>query len=320
MRIERRLLNAGVFLVAVGAVLVVADAGAVDTALLADGVRLWPVAIIAIGAAIVLRRTRAGLVGGMLAAALPGVVLGSSIAGVPRLVGDCGARGTAAPVATEAGEFDGPATVAIRAGCGTLHVSTAPGPGWRLTASSTIARRPSVAASAASLEIESGQREQLRFLDGRRDAWDVVLPTTPLTALTVNVVGGHADLSLAGGVVPRLTVAANAAVMNVDASRAASVAAFAGTVRVGQLTLRLPATSDVDGRFEVGGGRLVLCAPDDLGLRVTSRGEPRGLDVGGEHESDAVWESRTYATSAHRADLTIHAAFGEIEINPPGGC
>ena len=85
MRVNRGLLYTGIFLVAIGAVLVAADVGAIDTARLTDALRLWPLAVIAIGASLVLRRSRFSLQGGMLAAALPGLILGGAIAVAPDL-------------------------------------------------------------------------------------------------------------------------------------------------------------------------------------------------------------------------------------------
>ena len=90
MRVNRGLLYAGVFLVAIGSVLVAADIGLIDTARLTDALRLWPLAVIAIGASLVLRRSRFSLQGGMLAAALPGLLLGAAIAIAPTYIPDCG--------------------------------------------------------------------------------------------------------------------------------------------------------------------------------------------------------------------------------------
>ncbi len=92
MRVNRGLLYTGIFLVAIGAVLVAADVGAIDTARLTDALRLWPLAVIAIGASLVLRRSRFSLQGGMLAAALPGLILGGAIAVAPTYVPDCDAQ------------------------------------------------------------------------------------------------------------------------------------------------------------------------------------------------------------------------------------
>ena len=90
MRVNRGFLYTGVFLVAIGSVLVAADVGAIDPARLTDAQRLWPLAVIAIGASLVLRRSRFSLQGGMLAAALPGLLLGGAIAIAPTYIPDCG--------------------------------------------------------------------------------------------------------------------------------------------------------------------------------------------------------------------------------------
>ena len=47
MRVNRRFLYWGLVLVAIGGVLVASDLGAIDTATLADVLRLWPLAIVA---------------------------------------------------------------------------------------------------------------------------------------------------------------------------------------------------------------------------------------------------------------------------------
>ena len=60
MRLNRTLLYTGVFLVAIGSAVVAADL--LSTAALIDLLRLWPVAVIAIGLGIALRRTQLSLV------------------------------------------------------------------------------------------------------------------------------------------------------------------------------------------------------------------------------------------------------------------
>ena len=85
MRLNRTLLYTGVFLLAIGGAVVAADAGMLPTVGALDVLRLWPLAIIAIGLAIALRRTPASLASGVLAAAVPGLVLGAAVALAPRL-------------------------------------------------------------------------------------------------------------------------------------------------------------------------------------------------------------------------------------------
>ena len=85
MRLNTTLLYAGVFLAAIGVALLAADLAPVATEVLLGALRLWPLALVAIGVGLALRRTRLGLVGGMLAAAVPGLLLGAAMAATPRL-------------------------------------------------------------------------------------------------------------------------------------------------------------------------------------------------------------------------------------------
>ena len=154
MRINRRFLYWGVFLVAIGVVLVAADVGGLDSGSIADGLRLWPLALVAIGVGIVIRRTRFSLAGGMLAAALPGLALGGGLAIVPRIAVDCGGNGALSTVAARDGVFDGPARVTITTGCGTLDVTTGPGSAWHFADGNTTGRAAIVDATSRSLSID----------------------------------------------------------------------------------------------------------------------------------------------------------------------
>src|SRR5437773_7307474 len=120
MRVNHRCLYWGVFLVAIGGVLVVADLKVVDTGTLTDALRLWPLALVAAGVGLLLRRTPFSLPSGMLAAAVPGLILGGAFAAAPRFSIACGVHGTPGTIATQHGAFDGPATISVTNGCGSL--------------------------------------------------------------------------------------------------------------------------------------------------------------------------------------------------------
>ena len=85
MRLNTTLLYTGVFLAAIGVALLAADLTPVATDVLIGALRLWPLALVAIGVGIALRRTRLSLASGMLAAAVPGLVLGAAMAATPRV-------------------------------------------------------------------------------------------------------------------------------------------------------------------------------------------------------------------------------------------
>jgi hypothetical protein len=319
MRVNRRFLYWGILLVALGGVLVAADVAVIDTPALADALRLWPLAIVAIGLALVLRKTRWSLAGLVLAAALPGVVLGAAFAVAPRFAGNCGARGEVANVATTQGTFDRTATIFVRSGCGSLNVTTAPGNGWRLDARNTAGRTPRIDSSARSLSIDATSDRGRDFLDAGRDAWDLTLPTTDLDELSMVVTAGHSHIGLSGARIKQLALTVNAAETVVDAS-SASVAEVSAVVNVGSLSITLPAASDLTGSLRVGGGQLRICAPPGLGLRVASRGVAGGVIVDGLKQEESNWQNPDYASAPHRADLTVRATFGAVEINPIGGC
>ena len=167
MRVDRRFLYVGLFLMVIGTVLVAADLGLVDTAVLADIARLWPLALVALGAGIVLRRSQFSLPGGMFAAAIPGLVLGGALAMAPNVAGDCGDDAVPTAVASEQGTFEGPATVAVTKGCGTIQVHTASGNDWRLTGNSA-GTTEMIRSTARSLSIGAVGAKGTQFF-GHRD-------------------------------------------------------------------------------------------------------------------------------------------------------
>jgi hypothetical protein len=147
MMVNRRFLNWGVFLVAVGAVMLVAQTDAVNSDVVAQALRLWPVVVIALGIGLLLRRTRFGLAGGMLAAAR---LLGGLVVAAPQMVPECGDVQPASFAARE-GTFEGAAAADLTLACGDLSVTTAPGSGWQLQTGNTTGAVATVGVSADRL-------------------------------------------------------------------------------------------------------------------------------------------------------------------------
>ena len=83
MIVRRGFLYTGVFLIAAGGIVLLAQVGAIDTEAVIRALSLWPLAVIAIGVGLILRRTRARVPGGVVAAAAPGLMLGMMIVAVP---------------------------------------------------------------------------------------------------------------------------------------------------------------------------------------------------------------------------------------------
>jgi hypothetical protein len=319
MRVNRRFLYWGVFLVSLGGVLVAADLTAVDSATIADALRLWPFAIIAIGLALVLRRTRFSLAGGLLAAAIPGLLVGGAFAVAPRLAIDCGASAAPSNTVIHEGTFAGPARVSVSTGCGELVVDTASGSDWRLQAGNTRSRTPVVSESPRSLTIDAGGHEGWRGFDEGRDVWKLTLPKDSLEDLTLAVNAGIGRIDLADAMVDGLRVTTNAAETTVDLSEA-SVSSLSGTVNAGKLSFSLSAATDMVVSLEVNAGALEVCVPSGLDLKVRQTGALNGVKVNGLSQTATDWQSPNYGLAAHHADLTINANLGSVEINPIGGC
>jgi hypothetical protein len=318
MRVNRRLLFWGVLLVAIGGVLVAADLGAINTDFLTDLIRLWPLAIVAIGISIVLRRTRFSLPAILVAALIPGLVVGAAFAVAPRFAGACGVRDNLTHVTTEQGTFDGPASVSLRSGCGTMRVSTTDGAEWVLHAESDPGRAPAIASAERSLAID-GAADGFSFLDSGRNNWEVSLPAEAIEDLNVTVNAGTGTADLSGADLRRLHVVVNAANVSIDASEA-TVEELKGVVNAGDLGITLPDEADLVGSFTVNAGQVTVCAPPTLGVRIVSTGNANHVAINGDDGADGVWISPNYRSAAHHADLDIRSNFGAVDFNPMGGC
>jgi hypothetical protein len=317
MGVNRTLLYAGVFLVAIGGVVVATDLGVVDEAVLADILSLWPLGVIALGLGLVLRRTRISLSGGMLAAAVPGLLVGSAFAAAPRFTDFCGMGGELVPVTTQQGTLGEATSVRVTLECGSLDVGTAEGDDWQLVARATEGgRAPSILPQPGRLAIASTNNEG--WLTGGRDDWALTLPTAALVEVFLDINAGRGDIDLAGATIDRLHVGANAADVHVDLSTA-TIAELTGEVDFGSLSVRLP-DGDLVGAFTVNAGRIQICTPPDLGLRVVADESMGDVSIDGRHLGRTNYVSANYDTAEHRADLEIHADFGAVEINPIGGC
>ena len=316
MAINRRFLYAGLFLVALGGVVVAVELSAVDTSTITSALRLWPLAFIAIGAGIALRRSRVALVAGMLAAMIPGIALGGFAALAPRHGLDCGTPGAAAETATQRGTA--PLLVELDANCGSVSIGTQPGNTWQLTTSSVAGHAPDVEQSGDRLSISSTGADW-DWLDGGRDSWNLTLPTTVLEHVAVSVNAGRVVAALPGANIGSLVLDGNAADIVVDAS-SATIHEINGSVDFGRLALQLPAGSTYSGAFRLGGGDLRLCIPYGLGVRVELAGTPREVRVNGLRTDASSWQNDLYLQSPTTAELSVKVNFGSVAINPIGGC
>ena len=317
MTVNRRFLYWGVFLVAAGAVTLLAQ-GAVNNDVVAQALRLWPVAIIALGAGLLLRRTRFGLAGGMLAAAMPGLLLGGLFVAVPRFVPGCDGIGPAT-FDTRQGTFAGAASVDLRLACGDLTVTSIPGTGWQLQSGNAGGATPAVDVAANRLSVTSaGERHSFGFTPGG-DVWRLALPAASTVDLTAEVSAGRGRFDLAGAQLGNVRLDVNAAEASVDLGDA-TIANLSMHVNAASASLRLPASQDFSADLSVSAGALKLCAPSELGLRIHSTSVLASTHFNGLASNGNVWESPGYSMANHHADVTITANVGSVDVNPLGGC
>ena len=263
---HRRFLYWGLFFIAMGGVLVVADLASLDRSAIVSALRLWPLAVIALGVAVLARRTRASLVAWLVTASLLGLGIGGALAAGPRLAIDCPGGDRQAALG-QTGSFDGPARVAVNAGCGSLDLQTVPGSAWRLEPEGSGTPTATVAASSSSLTIDAGSQGG-GFGSDSSTTWRVDLPTSPLDELSLTFNAGTAHVNLPGAQIGALRATANAAETVIDLS-GATTHELSATTSLGAMSIHLPETSSLSGTLAVNLGQINVCFPASLGLRVT---------------------------------------------------
>jgi hypothetical protein len=319
MAIHRRFLYAGLFLVAIGGVLITANITGVNEAWLRDALRLWPLVVIAVGLAVVVRRSRFGLPAGVLAAVAPGLLLGGAMVAGPRVAFECSDRAQPGLTYAQSGVLSPTGTVYLAAGCGTSTITTAPGTGWSLAAGSSDGREPEVVVDSDAISVQSPARGGRQLVLGnRREHWDVTLPSA-MEGLALSSHANTMSVTLAGAAIGAVVVEADAATVRIDAT-GATIGELDVTADFGVVSIVLPSTPHLTGFMSVDVGTLRLCQPSGTGMRVTFEGEgPREVTASGTPWTEGVWTGGS-VLATNQIDLVVDATFGSVDINPIGGC
>ncbi len=238
MTVRRGSLYLGAFLVAAGGVTLLTSAGVLDPARVVDALAWWPVAVIAIGAALVLRRTSAAIPAGLVAAVTPGLLLGATFVAVPDISTPCtDAAGGGTPITRE-GAFGTTAEVDLELSCGELAVTTAPGSTWSIEATNAADRAPQITSSTDQLAVSTSANQRFGWHPGSDD-WNVVLPTDTTLDLDATINAGRGRLDLSGARLDTLGVDVNAGDMRVDLADA-TVRRMDVSVNAGATTIHPP--------------------------------------------------------------------------------
>ena len=316
MRVDGRFVGWGLFFIVAGALPLAVQGGYLPADAASQVWRLWPLILVGLGVGIILGRTPLGWLGSLLVPAIFGLLVGSALAGGIAGVAcgfDVGDPSIGAQ-ATVGGELTEGGTVELDFDCGPLDVGTAAGPGWSLTYRRDV--EPRIDESPERLRVVSPEGAFL----GRGSDWDVTLPAGRTLSLSVEANAASASLTLTDALIARFSGAFNAASFDVDLSR----------TRLGDLDIRLNAGSgsvtlpsaSFSGRIDVNAGSLELCAPADVGLRITTSGALSSTDFAGSGLvlSGSTWQSPGFATAATRIELTLNANAASVNLRREGGC
>jgi hypothetical protein len=316
MRVRPGLLFWGIFFILLGGLPLLVRAGVLDPNALADLWRFWPLLLVGLGIALILGRSRAGLLGTVVAATALGLAAGGALAAGTDLVGNVGGCGgsTAAEQRFErSGTFDGSMTANLDLDCGTLDLSVGSGDAWSVQAD-YAGQPPSLDESDDALDLKSPDGFGLR-----RQEWTVTLPGSRLRDVELSANAASATVRLAGAELDLLDGAFNAADARIDANGAKldriDISANAGRVRLG-------VDSDLAGSMSANAGALELCVPDDATLRIQIQQQltfGHNLDDRGLSQNGEVW-SRDGAADAPTIDLSVSGNAASFTLDPEDGC
>jgi hypothetical protein len=316
--VNRKLLYTGVFLAAAGAAMLLVRGDAVDGEVVTQALRLWPVLLIGLGVGLLLRGSRFGVAGGMLAAAMPGLLFGGLIVATPDFMPECG---IAEPTSYESrqGTFDGYASVDLRLDCGELSVTTAPGTGWHVQSGDTTGSGATVDASADRLSVSSADQRHRFGLPWGGDALVITLPADSTLDLAAEVNAGRGRFDFAGARLGDVQLDVNAGEAQVDLT-GATLGRLSMDINAAAASVRLPATGDFEADFAVNAAELNVCAPADLGLRIHQDVVLGAATYTGLVRKGDTWETPGYSIATNHADVTISVNVGSVDVNPEGGC
>lgn len=322
MRVDSRFLRWGVFFIVLGGVPLAASQGWLDPSTISGWWRFWPLILIGIGVGMILRRTPAHFVGGLIVAATFGLLFGSLLAGGTHgLVFGCTPGRTGVALPPVAGTLGANASVDLDMSCGDLTVVTTSGSAWTVIASTPGGRNPVAAATSDRLDIRSDERSWFGpFGDDNGESWNVGLPMDPSLDLRVTLNAGTARLDLAGAHIRGLSMTTNAGKTTIDLN-GATVGSLSYTLNAGQTRIVLPSTS-MSGSATVNAGDLGLCMVPGTDLRIDSNSTLASNNFGtrGLIQSGSTWTTPGYGLATAQINLSLTANAGSIELDPSGGC
>lgn len=328
MRVNRSLLNWGVFLIALGGVPLAVQQGWADASIAGDLWRLWPLILVGIGLGLIMRWTPLAWFGGALVAGTFGLIFGALIAGgVSGISSACVGIGNGDSVTTEDGDLASTVDfrVAIDLSCGELQVSRASGATWDVSAVHDPAEPPVIAGTRTDLSMSQAEDGGDFFVLGQqsRNEWNVELPATAAITLETTLNAAEAVIDLGSGPVAEVNATFNATDTTLDMGGVTTPAParLDLTFNASSGALSLP-QGTVVGAIILNASSLELCVPETVEVRLSLEATLASDDLAdsGLLKIGNSWETQGFATAAERIDLSLDSTVSSISMERPEVC
>ena len=320
MRVNRGLIFWGVALVTAGAVALAIQSDLIAGETAREAWRLWPVALIVIGLAVIGARTSFAMPATLAAGLVVGGLGGTLVAGWPDGM-SIGCGGETDSRAAADGTFGAAAaSVTLDFDCGDLAIGTAQGSSWAVDARYGSDGEPEISSDAESLRVVLNDAGSFIGFADDRQSWDVTLPLDTELALDVSANAASSVLDLDGANFSDLSIDANAGEVKLGLGGAA-VTELSINANAGAVDLTVDQATTAAGRIEMNAGSLDLCVADGVAIAITVSDDnvtfSHNLD-----DSGLTRQGDTWSTDDGVADvnLEIEGNAASFTYNPEGGC
>jgi len=344
MRINRSLLNWGIFLIFLGGIPLAVDQGWIDPDMAGELGQLWPLILVGIGLGLILRWTPFAWFGGAFVAATFGIIFGAAVVAIPdegisNLQGIIPAVAVAACSGDDAGPASssegGPANANVfeldaTLSCGELRVSRAAGADWSVEADHATGDAPVIDESdldgaTAYLGLSQRGSDALPFLATQAQGdWRVEVPETAVISLDTPLNAARGDIDLGGGPIARLGGTFNASDAVIDLADAATPlrASVDLTLNASDVRLLLP-DGNLAADVTLNASSLTVCVPEGTALRV----EPSSIlssddlaNSGLDKANPTLWSTPGFSAAGDHIDLSITSTVSSFSLERPETC
>lgn len=328
MRINRSLLNWGVFLIALGGVPLAVQQGWADADIAGDLWRVWPLILVGIGLGLILRWTPAAWLGGAIVAGAFGLIFGALIAGgIQGVSSACIGLGSGESGTTsERGPATGPEfSLTVELSCGDLEVTRNVGAEWSITAEHGADDVPVIAGDATSLEVEQdgGTQDIFAFSQQTRADWAIGVPAEAALSAGVTLNAATGTIDLGGAPLASLGATFNASDVGIDLGTATTPqpASLGLTFNASSGRLALPSGS-LTGSITLNASSLTMCLPQDAEARFELESTLSSDDFAsaGLNNVGDGWQTDGFATAASRIDVSMSSTVSTITIERSEVC